>query len=193
MSTLQHPQWYAIQTRSRYEKVVRDQLMHFGIECLLPLCRRVSHWKYRTKRIEWPLFVGYCFGRFALEQRRQVLQATGVVQIVGTAHGADPIPTDDIAAIQRLVQSGSSYRPYPYHVQEGRMVTVIRGPLQGLQGRLRRHTTGCDLLLAVDVIQQVVAVDISAEDVTSAEDEPRPTSQPHASQQGSFGNGEPAH
>jgi hypothetical protein len=72
MPTLQHPQWYAIQTRSRYEKVVRDKLINAAIECLLPLCTRMSDWKDRKKRIEWPLFVGYCFGRFALEQRRQV-------------------------------------------------------------------------------------------------------------------------
>jgi transcription termination/antitermination protein NusG len=190
MPTLQPPQWYAIQTRSRFEGVVRDQLINFGIECLLPLCTRMSRWKDRTKRIEWPLFLRYCFARFALEQRRQVLQAPGVMQIVGTAHVAEPIPTDDIAAIQRIMQSGNSYRPYAYHVQEGRIVTVIRGPLDGLQGRLIRHTTGCHLVLAVTLIQQAVAVDISAEDVTLAEGQAGPTSPPRALQKGSFGNGE---
>jgi hypothetical protein len=64
-----------------------------------------------------------------------------VVEIVGTAHVAEPIPADDIAAIQRLIQSESSYRAYPYQVEEGRIVKVIRGPLEGLQGRLIRHTT----------------------------------------------------
>jgi transcriptional antiterminator NusG len=181
--------WYAIQTRSRHEKVVRDQLINAGIDCLLPLCTRMSQWKDRSKQIEWPLFSGYCFGRFALEERGQVIQASGVVQIVGTAHAAEPIPADDIAAIQRLMQSESSYRPYPYHVQEGRIVTVILGPLEGLQGRLIRHTTGCHLILAVDLIQQAVAVDISVEDVTLAE-EAGPTCPPHALQKGSFGNGE---
>jgi transcription antitermination factor NusG len=184
MPTLQHPQWYAIQTRSRYEKVVRDQLINAGIECLLPLCTRMSDWKDRKKRIEWPLFVGYCLGRFALEQRRQVLQASGVLHIVGTAHVPEPIPAADIAAIQRLMHSGSRYRPYPYHVQEGRMVTVIRGSLQGLQGRLVRHTTGVDLLLAVHQIQQAVAVDIALEDVALAEDQTGSSSPPRTSQQG---------
>lgn len=190
MPTLEHPKWYAIQTRSRYEKVVRNQLIASGIECLLPLCTRISHWKDRTKRIEWPLFLRYCFARFALEQRGQVLQAPGVMQIVGTAYVAEPIPADDIAAIQRLMQSGSSYRPYPYHVQEGRIVRVIRGPLEGLQGRFIRHTTGGDLILAVDLIQQAVAVDIAAEDVALGEDQAQPSSPPSASQKGSFGNGE---
>lgn len=186
MPTLQHPQWYTIETRSRFEKVVRDQLINSGIECLLPLRTRMSDWKDRKKRIEWPLFVGYCFGRFALEQRRQVLQTSGVVQIVGTAHVAEPIPAYDIAAIQRLMQSGDSYRPYPYVYQEGRIVTVLRGPLQGIQGRLTRHTTGCHLLLAVDLIQQAVAVGIAAEDVALAEEQAQPSCPSHAFQKGPF-------
>lgn len=77
MPTLQPPQWYAIQTRSRYEKVFRDQLINAGIDYLLPVCTRMSQRKDRRKQIEWPLFSGYCFGRFALEQQMQVLQASG--------------------------------------------------------------------------------------------------------------------
>lgn len=169
MLNLQHPQWYAIRTRSRFEKVVRDQLVSREIECLLPVCIRTSQWKDRRKQIEWPLFSCYCFGRFGLEQRRQVLQAPGVVQIIGSAHVAEPIPTHEIAAIQRLMQSGSSYETYPYHLQEGMIVTVIRGPLQGLHGRFVRSAAGGRLVLAVNLIQQAASIDIAAEDVALAE------------------------
>jgi transcription antitermination factor NusG len=120
----------------------------------------------------------------------QVLQLSGVAQGVGSGMVAEPIPPHDIATIQRLVQSESSYRAYPYHVQEGRIVKVIRGPLEGLQGRLIRHTTRCHLILAVDLIQQAVAVDITAEDVALVEDQARPTSPPCTLQKASFGNEE---
>jgi transcription antitermination factor NusG len=173
MLNIHCPHWYAIRTRSRFEKVVRDQLISRGIDCLLPVCTRMSQWKDRRKRIEWPLFSGYCFGRFGLEQRMQVLQAPGVVQIIGSAHVAEPIPADEIVAIQRLMQSGSSYDTYPYHLQEGMMVTVIRGPLRGLQGRFVRSTSACRLILAVNLIQQAAAVDIAAEDVALSEDQSR--------------------
>ena len=175
MLNLQHPQWYAIRTRSRFEKVVRDQLISRGIECLLPVCIRTSQWKDRRKQIEWPLFSGYCFGRLGLEQRRQVLQAPGVVQIIGSAHVPEPIPAHEIAAILRLMQSGSSYETYPYHLQEGMMVTVIRGPLQGLHGRFVRSASTCRLILAVNLIHQAAAVEIAAEDVALAEDQSRLT------------------
>lgn len=164
--------WYAIRTRSRFEKVVRDELLSRGIECLLPVCTRMSQWKERRKQIEWPLFSGYCFGRFALEQQRQVFQAPGVLHVIGSGHVAEPIPANEIAAIQRLMQSESRYEAYPYQIQEGMMVTVIRGPLQGLKGRFVRTASACRLIVAVNLIQQAAAMEIAAEDVARVEEQP---------------------
>lgn len=90
-----------------------------------------------------------------------VLQAPGVVQIIGSAHAAEPIPAQEIAALQRLMQSG----------QEGMIVTVIGGPLQGLRGRFVRRTTTCRFIIAVNLIQQAAAVEIAAEHVVAAEDQ----------------------
>ena len=67
--------WYALRTRSRHEKVVRDQLVHQGIEPLLPTVKRLSQWKDRRKEVEVPLFSGYCFVRFASGQKLPILYA----------------------------------------------------------------------------------------------------------------------
>ena len=79
-------------TKSRHEKIVRDQLANQGIEPLLPTVKRLSQWKDRRKEIEVPLFSGYCFVRFALERKLPVLKTIGVVDIVGAgpSPGADP-------------------------------------------------------------------------------------------------------
>lgn len=96
MLTTRYPQWYAIRTRSRHERLCRDHLIAHGIECLLPLCKRITQWKGRRKQIEWPLFPSYCFGRFSFDQRIDVLQAPGVVEIIGSAHAAEPITAEAI-------------------------------------------------------------------------------------------------
>lgn len=44
--------WYALRTKSRHEKLVRDQLDKRGIEPLLPTVKRLSQWKDRKKEIE---------------------------------------------------------------------------------------------------------------------------------------------
>ena len=58
------PAWYALWTRSRHENVVREQLERKGYEAFLPTITKWSRWKDRKKKIDWPLFPGYCFARF---------------------------------------------------------------------------------------------------------------------------------
>ena len=66
--------WYAIWTRSRHEQVVREQLEQKGIEAFLPTIPKWSRWKDRKKKIDWPLFPGYCFARFDARERLAVLK-----------------------------------------------------------------------------------------------------------------------
>jgi transcription antitermination factor NusG len=156
--------WYALRTRSRYEKVVRDQLLSQGIEPLLPTVKRLSQWKDRKKEIEVPLFSGYCFVRFASDQKLPVLKTIGVVDIVGGGQRSEAIPDDEVLAIKTLMTSVLPYDPHPY-LHEGMMVEVIRGPLQGVHGILLRKEKRHRLVLGVRLIQQAAAVEIDVADV----------------------------
>ena len=160
------PRWYALRTRSRHEKVVRDQLAQQGIEPLLPTVKRLNQWKDRKKEVEVPLFSGYCFVRFAMNQKLPVLKTVGVVDIVGGGNGPEPIPEEEIAALQALMTSVLPYDPHPY-LQEGMKVEVIRGPLQGVQGILLRKDKRHRLILGVRLIQQAAAVEIDTADVVA--------------------------
>lgn len=133
------PKWYALRTRSRSEKVVEEQLTQRGIESFLPLMARMSQWKDRRKRVEWPLFPGYCFARFVHDQRLAILQGPGVVEIIGSALGrSEAIPDHEIEAIRQVVSSRLPYEAHP-HFTEGMAVQFVRGPLIGLQGILIRN------------------------------------------------------
>ena len=156
--------WYAIWTRSRHEQVVRDQLERKGYEAFLPTVTRWSRWKDRRKKIDWPLFPGYCFARFESEKRLSVLTCTGVVNIVAFNGDIAPIPDQEIDAIRRLVQSDLQYDPCPL-IREGEMVEVVHGPLKGVTGRLTRKGAHARLVLAVDLIGQAVSVEVDASDV----------------------------
>ena len=162
------PRWYALRTRSRHEKVVRDQLLHQGIQPLLPTVKRLSQWKDRKKEIEAPLFSGYCFVRFGADQKLPVLKTVGVVDIVGGGKTPEPIPDEEIAAIQALMTSVLPYDPHPY-LHEGMMVEVVRGPLQGVKGILLRKEKRHRLILGVRLIQQAAAVEIDVSDVVPTE------------------------
>jgi transcription antitermination factor NusG len=156
--------WYAIWTRSRHEQVVREQLERKGIEAFLPTVSRWSRWKDRKKKIDWPLFPGYCFARFDPATRLPILQCTGVVSIVSFDGELAPIPDGEIGGIKRLVETDLRYDPCPF-VREGTMVEVSHGPLKGVVGRLVRKGSHARLILAVELIGQAVSVEVDAADV----------------------------
>jgi transcriptional antiterminator NusG len=156
--------WYAIWTRSRHEQVVRDQLEKKGYQSFLPTIARWSRWKDRKKKIDWPLFPGYCFARFDPGERLAILTCPGVVTIVSFNSEIAPIPDQEIDGIRRLVESDFQYDPCPL-VREGAMVEVVSGPLKGVVGRLVRKGAHARLVLAVDLIGQAVSVEVDAADV----------------------------
>ena len=156
--------WYAIWTRSRHEQIVRQQLDRNGFEVLLPTITRWSRWKDRKKKIDWPLFPGYCFSRFDPAERLRVLKCSGVVNIVSFDGEIAPIPAAEIDSIRRLVESDFKYDPCPL-IHEGIMVEVVNGSLRGVIGRLVRKGAHARLVLSVDLISQAVSVEIDAADV----------------------------
>ena len=160
--------WFALQTRSRHEKVVESQLEMRNVEHFLPMMKRVSQWTDRKKEIKVPLFAGYCFARFPLADRLPVLQSQGVVRVVGSGDRPEPIPDEEIDALKRVISS-SNYVSHPY-LKDGMLVEVINGPMQGLKGRLIRGGRHSRLVLSITLIQRSVSIEINADDVAPLRD-----------------------
>ena len=156
--------WFALWTRSRHEQVVREQLQQKAIEAFLPTVTRWSRWKDRKKKVDWPLFPGYCFARFNARERLPVLKCTGVVSIISFEGEPAPIPDFEIDGIRQLVESDLAYDPCPM-IREGDMAEVKSGPLKGVVGRLVRKNEKARLVLSVDLIGQAVSVEVDAADV----------------------------
>ena len=103
------------------------------------------------KKVDWPLFPGYCFARFDASRRLTVLKCPGVVSVVSFDGVLAQIPEQEIAAIRQLVESDLQYDPCPF-IHEG-------------IGRLVRKGAHARLVLSVDLIGQAVSVDVEAADV----------------------------
>ncbi len=160
----QEPRWYALKTRSRHEKRVRDQLVQRDFDTFLPVCESWRQWKDRKKKIELPLFPGYCFARFPLVERLRVLTVLGVAGLVSINGRPEPIREDELTAIQQLVATKLSYDHHPF-LEEGMDVEVVRGPLAGVRGKLLRKDRVTRLVLAVTLVRQSAVVEIHPADV----------------------------
>jgi len=158
------PRWYALRTKARHEKLVRDRLASQGGQPLLPTVTKLSQWKDRRKEIEVPLFTGYCFARFAWANRHVVLKTSGVVDIVWGSDRPEPIPDEEIDALKTLMASTLRYDSSPY-LLKGMMVEVAKGPLKGLRGLLVHKGKHHRLVISVHLIQQAASVEMYDSDV----------------------------
>jgi transcription termination/antitermination protein NusG len=163
---LSTPLWYALYTRSRFEKRLLSELSDRSIEVFLPMREVLSRWKDRRKRVWFPLFPGYIFVHHidTPENRFRVLNIPGAVRFVGNRGFAEPVPDRQIESVRRFLESELSLDPYPY-IQVGQRVEVTAGPLKGIQGILIKKKGRFRFVIQVDLIRQAVSVEIDASDV----------------------------
>jgi transcription antitermination factor NusG len=160
------PQWYALYTRSRFEKKMLGELTDRNIEVFLPMREVLSRWKDRKKRIWLPLFPGYIFVNHinTPENRYKILNIPGAVRFVGHEGHAEPVPEEQIQSVRKFLESEIAMDPYPY-LKKGSRVEIIAGPLKGIQGILVKKRGRFRFVLQVDLIRQAVSVEIDASDV----------------------------
>jgi transcription antitermination factor NusG len=157
--------WYAIWTRSNCERLVAEQLAAKGFTTFLPEMGARSTRQGKSHVVPVPMFPGYLFLRHVMDKRSyiEILKARGIVRILeGGWQRLTPIATEEVGAIQRLVESGMPILPHVYF-REGDPVRVVAGPLAGVEGMfLRDKPHRGRLVVSVNLLQTSVAVEVDA-------------------------------
>jgi transcription antitermination factor NusG len=161
------PDWFAVHARSRYENVVARFLRAKGYECFLPTYWSRRRWSDRIKELELPLFPGYFFCRFHVEERLPILKTPGVISVVGIAQNPVPVDEAEIEGVRKLVNSGLRHQPWPY-VSIGQKVRIEYGSLWGLEGILQSFKGRHRIVVSVTLLQRSVAAEIDSSWVSPA-------------------------
>jgi transcription antitermination factor NusG len=158
--------WYAVQTRSRHEKMVTRQLEGQGFATFLPLTTQLRQWSDRRKLVELPLFPGYAFLRmdYQPEQRLRVLGTEGIVSFVGVHGQGMPIPDRQIEHIQTLLTAKVPFESYPF-LKVGQRVRIRSGSLNGTEGILVGRESDRMLVISVELIQRSVSIRLQGYEV----------------------------
>jgi transcription antitermination factor NusG len=154
------PQWFAVQTRYRFEKRVVAQLNFKNCEVYLPLRTEHHEWSDRQKVVTIPLFPGYAFVHIdqSRASRQAVLQTAGLLGFVTFGGIVIPVPPAQIAHLQLLLQKKVLFSLHPFaHI--GQRVRIRGGCLHGLEGVLVQHDEG-KLVISIESIQRSLAIEI---------------------------------
>ncbi len=157
--------WYALYTRSRYEKRVEKHLREQGVEVYLPLMMVFRRWSDRMKRVEVPLLNSYLFVKTHPSDQNhfyRILQTPGVVRIIAFEGKPVPVPNHQIEAMQRLSAEGYEMAPAEKILKPGTPVEIKQGPLKGLRGEVVQSGKNQIMIIRLDVLDKNVQVTLPA-------------------------------
>jgi transcription antitermination factor NusG len=163
--------WFAIYTKSHHEKSVASQLSHKCIDNYLPLYRAEHTWTHRRRvTLDLPLFPNYLFVHILQSERSRVLSTDGVVMFVDRGDIIAPVHDAEIERLRAELHLRTS-EPHS-NIAIGRKGRIVAGPLAGMEGTVLRHKGNLRLILTVPLINQLVAVEVNADEVKTCVEGP---------------------
>lgn len=166
--------WHVIYVASRKEKVVYERLLQKGIECFVPLVKRLRIWSDRKKWVEMPLFNGYVFIKQGTYLADQVLQTTGVVAFLNENGAPGIVKNEEIELLKKVIKEGYSVESTldADQFQEGETVKVIDGPLKGHTGMLLRKNNNNYFVIYFEGIHQGIKIELPLKALVKNEKQP---------------------
>lgn len=153
--------WYALQVTSRFESAVVRRLERYDIESYLPMTLTLQRTfgKGETRKVAKPLFPGYLFSRFSLEDRYRVKDTPDVHDILGGSRQPTPIAPADLDAIRAMLRSDRPVQT-SNELPVGKRVRVIDGALIDQVGLLVRIKSSDRFLVSLPLLGRSVSVEI---------------------------------
>ena len=137
--------WYVIQTKPKKEEEAKSYLTMKGLEIFNPLMENFLIRNGSLNKELKPLFPGYMFGKFDLEQDYSLVRwGRGVKKVLSLGGGyPTPLAEEIIEVIKRRTDSHGIVRK-SYHFEANDRIRIKSGPLKDLLGIFERWVSDND-------------------------------------------------
>ncbi len=161
-------QWYAVYTKPRGEKKLRDALNKKSIETYLPLLSEKKKWSDRYKIISSPLFASYLFVKIDLHQDSlRILQEPNSVQFVHYSGKPARIDDETIEMIRLFLDE------YPDKIKieqeaklrKGNILEIKRGPFAGRKVTVEKVKNEYYVVVQLPMLNRTVLMEVKKEDL----------------------------
>lgn len=162
MSVPNQENWYALYTRSNFEKKIYYSLINSQVNAFLPMIKQKHTYSDRKKTIEIPLVPGYVFVFTSENYIPQLCYYTGVVRVVRIEGKPCVVDPQDILRLKTIVKLGIETTCKPVICDTGRKVQVVRGPLKGWEGFVSMMKSKFMVVFQVSGIYKSLSVEIDS-------------------------------
>uniref|UniRef100_UPI0040495CDC UpxY family transcription antiterminator n=1 Tax=Flavobacterium sp. TaxID=239 RepID=UPI0040495CDC len=147
--------WFAIYTKSRFEKKVALKLQDLGIESFCPMVKTIRKWSDRNKMVEVPLLPSYVFVNMEEQDRSKVFEVLGVVQFLYWLKKPAIIRQDEIDTLKKaLSKTIDSFELEKYTI--GDEIQIEQGPFVGMKGQVQSISNSKTVLVLNDLGFKIV-------------------------------------
>lgn len=126
--------WYAVYTKSRWEKKVAEILTQKKIENYCPLNKVIRQWSDRKKVVLEPLFTSYVFVKATEKMHSEIRKINGIINFVYWLSKPAVIKNEEIDYIKSFLNDYNNVRLEKTRVAINDTVRITKGPLIEYEG-----------------------------------------------------------
>ncbi|MCP4190608.1 MAG: antitermination protein NusG [Planctomycetaceae bacterium] len=156
-ASVENGRWWAVYTKARQEKAFARHLLAMDIPFYLPLIPKENLIRGRRVQSFIPLFNGYVFLFGDKGERTQGLKTNRTSTILSVDDQAQILI--DLRQISTMIDAGAALT-VESRLIPGDLVRIKSGPMAGLEGTVVIRRGQTRLLVAVQMLQQGVSVEI---------------------------------
>lgn len=156
--------WNILRAKSRRENLVHRSLTERGIRCFIPKRRVAAIGRIAQRELLVPLFPGYVFFQQETVSHRELQYVAGSCGIVSFNNRLASISNGDLLKYS-LVTREAGHIELHDQLYSGLPVTIVAGPLAGMEGEMVRLKHGVRVVLNVHFIGKSICVEVDVDSI----------------------------
>ena len=160
--------WYLLQHKPSKQNIALKNLKRQGFKTFYPLLENTKRTNSRFKNSFLPLFPGYIFVSFNIEDIRwiKIKYTIGVSRIVGLNSIPSEVPRDIILDLQKKY-SRSHVLLSAKNIKKGVNTKILKGPLSGFVGKIEDYDAYSRIKILLEIMgnQKIISINVDKTDL----------------------------
>jgi transcriptional antiterminator RfaH len=157
--------WYALQVKSRAEKMVGARLSELGFDVCVPTQKQLRVWSDRKKLVDVVLFSNYVFVATDHYRKNEVFQVGNIFKYVQFGGKIATLTAEEVALVKRLSRVTENVQISYESFAPGDEVEIVAGSLAGFRGRVTAVNGASRIQLALPSLYCFANVEVKGADV----------------------------
>ncbi len=156
--------WYLLQHKPNKQNIALENLKRQGFETFFPLLEITKRSNSRFKNSSSPLFPGYIFVSFDIEDSSwiKIKYTVGVSRIVGFNSKPSEVPGYIILALKHKYKRSHELFSAK-NIKTGLNTKILKGPLSGLVGKIEEYDTKSRIKILLEFMDNQKRISINVD------------------------------